>query len=188
LRDRLAGLAGRTFTHVHLDEGYWHLEARLRDADANVTVFFSHEHNAGKCLDVFPIDFAAGDEPIERAWRPLAAALQVRDVDCLWRDEWIVRGSDAPRATPQSPVDGIQPLPDGLVGDDPHTLLAGPAGVAPAHAVASARVLAGLVFRGDGQLLVVVASDRAPLNVEVLQGADAEALLAEYGATPAVQP
>ena len=183
LRERVSGLVGRTFTAFHLDAGYWHLEARLREAAGGMVAFFTHEENAGRRFDVFTIDFAPRDGA-DLEWQPLGSPFQVQTVECLWRDEWIEVLSSVSRATPQPRGDGAPPLPNGLVGDDPHAIHSGPPGAAPAGAVSAARVLAGLVLRGQGSLLAVAASDRAPFNVELFQGPDAEALLAEFGATP----
>lgn len=100
-------------------------------------------------FDVFPIRTQSEPEA-NYSWRPLRHPFLVTSFTPLWRCEWIEAGAI-----------GV------TVGANPATHYAGP-GLAPSGAIASARVLAGVLLEGaPGEQMVIAASNSAPFNVEI---------------------
>jgi len=142
------------------DEGYWHLFVALRLVGGKSLVFTTEERSAGARFEVFPI--AAQHQPVGvHSWRVLPNVINVKSAYPLWRNEWIESGATGP-----------------TVGESPATQYAG-RGPASTGAVASARVLAGVLLLGEcGEQLVISSSDSAPFNVEIyLPGEPAKAAL-----------
>jgi len=124
--------------------------------DRSVLMFKSSERHIAPKFDVSEIE-AVNTSIDPPAWIPVEPPLGVSRLRYLRRDEWLMRGAVGP-----------------TLGVDPHTQLVGPVGSANSSSVASATVLAGVLFEsGAGGRIAVYTSPSAPLNIDIATDAHA---------------
>jgi hypothetical protein len=118
-----------------------------------IVAFESLEHSIAPYFDVYSLRVIPW-RPAPTTWSPLHEPLEIVRAYSLWRDEWL---------------EPSQTVNTSLVGGAPRfDQFARPVGAAPSDAVASARVLAGVLLESDtGGQLAIYASASAPLNVEI---------------------
>jgi hypothetical protein len=156
-------LVGHTITDYSIQPGYWHGMVRLRSVESLELEFVAEEHRLAHLFDVSCITCIEGPDH-DALWASLKSPLLVESIDALYRDEWLTVGAVGP-----------------TIGNDPHTQHIGPLGSAPTTSVATAAVMSGLLFKGQGQSIAVVVSAAAPLNVDIFLDKDGlDELVAEH--------
>ena len=140
--DQLIGL-----TVIGLAQEY--ASVSLQTTGERWVVFATEEHVAGHWFEVFPIKFSLQSQRPDGI-QAVPLQMRVASAHALWRVEWIEEGTTGP-----------------TLGSNPKTQYAG-RGPVPIDAVASARVMAGVLIHGlQGERLLVASSDSAPFKVEI---------------------